>query len=489
MTVTLAALIDELGDAVVSQPETACAVDLSAIGLDVVTHNSNEVVPGSMFACLRGATSDGHAYADRAVAAGASALLVDHRLDSDLATSIPQVIVDDTRRRLGPLAAAVSGHPSRDLATVGLTGTNGKTTTSLMLASILESHGWATGVIGTLSGPRTTPEAPELQRALAGFVEDGCRAAVLEVSSHALTLHRVDGTKFAAVVFTNFGHDHLDLHGTPEEYFRAKASLFTSEFAPIGVINIDDTHGRLLADVAAVDGSFRIVPYSAEQIDDVEVGPSSIRYRWNNQVVDVGIGGTFNVLNSLAALVTATELGVPADVAAAGMSALAPVPGRFETIVSPADGSAGFTVVVDYAHTPDGLDEVLRSARHVVPTDASVIIVFGCVGDRDHAKRPEMGRAAAAGADRVFITSDNPRTEDPAAIIDDIMQGVGTQYRARVTLNPDRRAAIGEALDVVRDGDIVIIAGKGHEMTQDIGGVTVEFDDRQVARSFLEDLS
>jgi UDP-N-acetylmuramoyl-L-alanyl-D-glutamate--2,6-diaminopimelate ligase len=356
-----------------------------------------------------------------------------------------------------------------------------------MLATIFEANHWSTGIIGTLHGPRTTPEAPELQATLAGFVDDGRDAAVLEVSSHALALHRVDGTRFDAVVFTNLGHDHLDLHGTREEYFRAKASLFRSEFAPLAVVNHDDTHGQLLIDVITSGGDdIAVIPFSVSDLDDVRVSATSIEYRWRGQDVLVAIGGDFNVSNSLAALETAVALGVDPATAASALRQLPVIPGRFENVVGFDTPSVPFSVVVDYAHTPDGIVEVLGAARRVVGDDAAVIIVFGCGGDRDHAKRAAMGAAAAAGADRVFITSDNPRSEHPMSIINDINEGVGDHYRDRVTSEPDRRRAIGAAIEAARPGDIIVIAGKGHEQTQDLGGNVVAFDDRAVARSFLD---
>jgi UDP-N-acetylmuramoyl-L-alanyl-D-glutamate--2,6-diaminopimelate ligase len=459
-----------------------------ATQISTVTHDSRAVDSSSLFACLSGERVDGHDFAATAVKAGAAALLVNHRLDAAAVGDVAQLIVDDTRLRLGPIAASLMGDPSDRMTTVGITGTNGKTTTSLMLEAIFVAHGQQVGVIGTLNGPRTTPEAPELQQRLAEFVADGCSAAVLEVSSHALTLHRVDGTHFDAVVFTNFGHDHLDLHGTPEDYFRAKASLFNMCFAPLAVINRDDTHGRLLTDViAGNDGpSMRVVTYSVAELVDVEVTATSLSYEWSGRRIHVGIGGGFNVANSLAAVVTATELGVPLDDIVSGLARLGVIPGRFETVAWPTGIDGGFSVIVDYAHTPDGLTEVIAAARSVVDESASVIVVFGCGGDRDHGKRAEMGAAAAAGADRVIITSDNPRSEQPMQIIDDVLAGVPSNYRDRVMLNPDRHQAVGEALDLARSGDIVVIAGKGHEKTQDLGDSVVEFDDRAVAQSFME---
>lgn len=482
---TIASLADMLGNAI------ADVHGDSTTQICTVTHDSRAVDSGSLFACLRGARADGHDFAPAAVEAGAAALLVDHRLDTATVGNVAQLIVDDTRLRLGPISATLMGDPSSRMTTVGITGTNGKTTTSLMLEAIFVAHGQRVGVIGTLNGPRTTPEAPELQQRLAEFVADDCSVAVLEVSSHALALHRVDGTAFDAVVFTNFGHDHLDLHGTPEDYFRAKASLFDVRFAPLAVINVDDTHGQLLTDVIEgnAGSSMRVVTYSVADLLNVEVSATALSYEWSGRRIHVGIGGAFNVSNSLAAVVTATALGLPLDDIVSGLASLDAVPGRFETVAWPAGVDGGFSVVVDYAHTPDGLTEVIAAARAVVDDTAAVIVVFGCGGDRDQGKRSEMGAAAAKGADRVFVTSDNPRSEQPIQIINDVMAGVSSNYRDRVTLNPDRHDTIGEALDVARSGDIVVIAGKGHEKTQDLGDTVVEFDDRAVARSFMESSS
>ncbi len=312
---------------------------------------------------------------------------------------------------------------------------------------------------------------------------------MLEVSSHALALHRVDGTEFDAVVFTNLGHDHLDLHGSQEEYFRAKARLFSPDFASLGVINVDDPHGRLLADaVGSNDSEFRVVAVSTGEVSDVHVDAASHRYRWKGLDVEVPIGGRFNVSNSLIALTTAVELGVAPAVAADALRTVAAVPGRFQLVRSPAAERLGLTIVVDYAHTPDGLEEVLTSAR-AVAVGHSVIVVFGCGGDRDRPKRPEMGRVAAELADRVVVTSDNPRGEDPTAIIDDIIGGVGSEYRARVVSDLDRRSAIRTALESAQAGDVVVIAGKGHERTQEYADRTVDFDDVQVAAEIVEALA
>jgi UDP-N-acetylmuramoyl-L-alanyl-D-glutamate--2,6-diaminopimelate ligase len=457
--------------------------------VDDVTDDSRDVAAGSVYACLRGAAFDGHDFAAAAVDAGAVALVVDHRLDN--VGDTPQILVDDTRRRIGPIAALLSGHPSRQLTAVGITGTNGKTTTAQLLEAIFTANGWPTGVVGTLHGPRTTPEAAALQGTLRRFVADGDKAAVLEVSSHALALHRVDGTEFDAVAFTNLGRDHLDLHGSQEEYFRAKARLFSSEFAPLGVINVDDPHGRLLADTAASDvpgSAFRVVAVSTDDISDVRVGAASHGYRWNGLDVDVPIGGRFNVSNSLVALCVARELGVDAAVAVDALRTVPVVPGRFQLVRTPAAERLGLTVVVDYAHTPDGLAEVLESAR-AIASGSAVTVVFGCGGERDRPKRPEMGRVAAALADHVVVTSDNPRSEDPMAIIDDILEGVEADYGRQVVTEPDRRSAIHAALEAARAGDVVVIAGKGHERSQEYADRTLDFDDVEVASEILEALA
>jgi len=454
--------------------------------VDSVVHDSRRVVPGSLYACLRGGHFDGHAFVDDAVCAGATALLTDHRLDG---IGVAQIVVDDTRRRLGPIAAEIAGHPSRALTTVGITGTNGKTTTAALMAAILDEAGRPCGIVGTLHGERTTPEAPELQSLLHEFVSAGKSAAAIEVSSHALAMHRVDGTEFDAVVFTNLGHDHLDLHGSQEEYFRTKARLFSPEFSPLGVINADDTYGQLIADAAANDvagSEFRVVSFSMDDASEVEVTAGAHRYVWRGRRVEVPLGGEFNVANSLAALTTAVELGVDIDVAVRAVSTLDAVPGRFEVVDTDESRRRGVTVVVDYAHTPEGLERLLDAARRVVGTSGSLIVVFGCGGNRDRPKRPVMGAVACRAADRVVITSDNPRDESPGAIIEEIVEGIDRESSARVTTIVDRREAIGEAIASAQRGDVVVIAGKGHESTQEFADRTIDFDDRAVARECLE---
>jgi UDP-N-acetylmuramoyl-L-alanyl-D-glutamate--2,6-diaminopimelate ligase len=446
--------------------------DVDDVQVSGVAIDSRAVTRGDVFACVRGDHADGHEFAATAVKAGALALLVDHQLD----LPVPQLVVTDTRRAVGPLASHVFGEPSRALTMVGVTGTNGKTTTTQLVASILDHVGRRTGVIGTLTGAHTTPEAPDLQRQLAAFRDAGHSAVAMEVSSHALALHRVDGTHFDVGVFTNLGHDHLDLHGTQERYFAAKATLFEPQRCGIAVVNIDDVHGRLLADAADVP----VVTFSRGDVNNVSVGAAQLSFEWCGVTIAVGIGAEFNVMNTLAAATACRALGIaPADVAA-GLAAAQPVPGRFE----PIRAGQAFDVIVDYAHTPDGLAAVLAAAR-ACNGRGRLTVVFGCGGDRDRAKRPEMGAVAAQFADGVIVTSDNPRSEDPDSIIAAIVDGVDGDARGRVQVEPDRRAAIGRAISEAAAGDIVVIAGKGHENTQTVGAQVLPFDDRQVAREWL----
>jgi UDP-N-acetylmuramoyl-L-alanyl-D-glutamate--2,6-diaminopimelate ligase len=437
------------------------------------THDSRAVTPGSIFLCVPGGQHDGHRFAAAAVEAGALALLVEH----PVSVEVPQIVVRDARRAMGSVAAAVHGNPAAKLRTIGITGTNGKTTTAQLVAAILAHAGLDTRVQGTLSGARTTPEAPDLQRRFAQWVGEGAEAVVMEVSSHALALHRVAGTRFDVAVFTNLGRDHLDLHESMEAYFRAKALLFTPELSDVGVTNVDDTYGRLLLDVAAIE----MVGYGGDDTSDVTVAADRIAFTWRGLRVDVPLGGRFNVMNALAALTCATALGIDPDTAVAGIATVEAVPGRFELVT---DAQHPFSVVVDYAHTPDGLIEVLASAR-AVADGGRVVVVFGCGGDRDVEKRPLMGAAAATHADVVIVTSDNPRSEDPKAIIDAAVAGVEPSRRDAVHVEVDRRLAIGHAIATALPGDIIVIAGKGHETTQTIGDAVVPFDDRVVARELL----
>lgn len=435
-----------------------------------VAHDSRHVVSGDLFACVVGEHFDGHEFASTAVDGGAVALLVQRRVDRD----VPQIVVPDVRVAMGPAAAAVMGHPSRDLAMVGITGTNGKTTVAEMVKRGLEQAGQRCSLIGTLTGARTTPEGPELQRQLRVRVEEGFDAVVMEVSSHALELHRVDGTRFDVAAFTNLGRDHLDFHGTTEAYFRAKARLFEPRLSDRAVINTDDPHGRLLNDTIEIP----VVTVGLDEVRDLTHQPWGSTFTWQEAEFSVPLAGSHNASNALVAAAVLTSLGVDAGTAASGIAATPVVPGRFERVDHPGPISA----VVDYAHTPDALEAVLNAARE--RTNGEVIVVFGCGGDRDATKRPIMGRVAAELADLVILTTDNPRSESPAAIIEDVKRGVPSQEAVLVI--PDRAEAIAEAIARARPADLVVIAGKGHETTQIIGDRVLEFDDRLQAQRAMD---
>ncbi|HUQ62909.1 MAG TPA: UDP-N-acetylmuramoyl-L-alanyl-D-glutamate--2,6-diaminopimelate ligase [Acidimicrobiales bacterium] len=436
-----------------------------------ITQDSRTVTPGALFCCLPGSQADGHDFASRAVTAGASALLCERELPLD----VSQAVVRDARAAAGPVAAAFYGNPSRQLAVVGVTGTNGKTTTTHLVKAVLEADGRKTGVIGTLSGPRTTPEAIDLQARLAEMVAGGSSAAAIEVSSHALVQHRVSGTWFSVVAFTNLSPEHLDYHKTMDAYFEAKLALFNPERAGLAVVNADDPWGRRLIEAAPMP----ITPFSLADVSDIVLGPVSSTFVWDGHRVELQLGGSFNVANAVAAAAIGRALGVDSKAIAAGLSTAPPVPGRVETV----GAGQPFLVIVDYAHTPASLEQVLLSARGA---GKRVITVFGCGGDRDRTKRPAMGEVATRLSDVAILTSDNPRSEDPSAIIGEVRAGIG---RSEVlVVEPDRRAAIANALAQARAGDVVVLAGKGHETVQLVGERSFPFDDRQVAREVLAEL-
>jgi UDP-N-acetylmuramoyl-L-alanyl-D-glutamate--2,6-diaminopimelate ligase len=439
-----------------------------------VTHSTASVHPGALFVCVTGENVDGHELAQQAIDAGAVALLVERKLP----LNTPQIVVANTRQTQGIIAAAFWGFPSDELLVVAVTGTNGKTTTAHLLGSILRQHGLRTEVMGTLSGSRTTAESTDLQRQLAQFVDRNVQAVVMEVTSHAMVLHRVEGTHFALAIFTNLTPEHLDFHGTMERYFAAKASLFTSSFTPLGIVNFDDVHGRLIADTHEIE----CIPFSVNDVQKITASASSHEFTWRTLQVRVNVGGKFNVSNSLAAVTAAVQLGVSETDIVAGLAAAETVPGRFEQVRS----SKGFDVVVDYAHTPDALQRVLLAAREVVGTKHRVLVVFGCGGDRDSEKRPLMGAIAAKFADYVVVTSDNPRSESPSTIAQNIIDGIGAHGgNTIVKTEVDRRLAIQIALDSANSGDIVVIAGKGHEKNQTIGNDVLPFDDVATVREIL----
>jgi len=443
-------------------------VEVTSIAFD-----SRRVRAGSLFCCVPGTTTDGHRFAADAVAAGTSVLLVERFLDLD----VPQIRVPEGRVRpaMAQISGAFFGHPSRQLAMIGVTGTNGKTTVTHLVLSILAAAGMPAGVIGTLTGERTTPESPDLQAALAGFRQDGRKAVAMEVSSHALTQHRVDGIVFDVVAFTNLSHDHLDHHHSMEEYFAAKASLFVPERTRLAVVNLDDPWGARLA------GQLAGVPVAEVRRSDASdlvltVGSSS--FRWRGHPVTMPLSGVFNVDNALMAAAIATGLGIEEPAIVAGLTSVTPPPGRME-VVTP---GPPFAVLVDFAHTPAGLEAALGSAGRMAGS-GRVVCMFGAGGDRDPEKRPMMGEVAGRLADVVVLTSDNPRSEDPLEIMAQVRAGIGPGVE--LVSDPDRSTAIARALSLARPGDVVVLAGKGHEATQELGASVVPFDDRAEARRAL----
>lgn len=461
--------------------------DAAETEVTTATLDHRAVAPGALFCCVPGERFDGHDFAPQAVAAGATALLCERPLDLPVA----QIVVDRVRPALGPLAASLYGNPSRSMTVVGITGTNGKTTTTALMESVFRAAGLPAATIGTLSGARTTPEAPVLQATLAAFQAEGRAAVAMEVSSHALAQHRVDATWFAAAIFTNLTQDHLDYHTTMEEYFEAKARLFAPGRAAVAVVNADDPWGERLLSRLRSQGSAgadrqTVIPFSLHDVDGLVISPQGSRFRWRDVDVRLRLGGRFNVRNALAAATTAAALGLPRDAIAAGLGRVEAVRGRFE----PVTAGQPFMVLVDYAHTPDALEQALSSARELAASGGGrVIVVFGAGGDRDPAKRPLMGAVASQLADIAVLTSDNPRGEDPHAIIDQVAAGADrSQDKARLEVESDRGAAIRMALGAARSHDVVVIAGKGHEEVQEVAGRTIAFDDAEVAREVLMEL-
>ena len=436
-----------------------------------LAHDSRAVNPGDLFFCVPGAEHDGHQFAADAIKRGAAGLVVER----PLSLGCPQVQTDSVRRAMGPVSSTFYGHPSRSMIVVGVTGTNGKTTVCSLLSSVLGAAGLRTELLGTLTGTRTTPESLDLQRQLACWRSAGVDAVAMEVSSHALHQHRVDGVRFDAAVFTNLTPEHLDYHDTADEYFAAKARLFAPDLADRAVVNRGDRHGARLASESRIP----TVGYDPEGLP-VQLRSRGLTLRWRGQDVHLSLIGRFNAANALAAGEAALLLGAGVSEVVAGLESASPVPGRFEVVES----DRPFTVVVDYAHTPDGLSQVLAAARELVAGSGSLRVVFGCGGDRDPGKRPLMGQVAATLADHVMVTSDNPRSEDPEAIIAEILTGVPKSFDG-ISTQPDRREAIAQCLANASDGDVVVVAGKGHETTQVIGDRVLPFDDRVVARELL----
>jgi UDP-N-acetylmuramoyl-L-alanyl-D-glutamate--2,6-diaminopimelate ligase len=461
------------------------------------------VRPGDIYVALPGAKVHGAAFCADAVAAGAVAVLTDPDGRSRAALAgVPVFVVNDPRARLGAVACWMYGDASAKFALIGVTGTAGKSTSTYLLEAGLRMAGHQTGLVGgvetrigraVLESSLTTPEAPDLQAMFAVMAEQGVTACAMEVSSHALSLGRVAGSHFDVAIFTNLSQDHLDFHPTIEDYFRAKASLFVPPV--IGVVNIDDKYGRRLASQAPVP----VTTFSALGREDADWRAVDVRSGADGstfQVIgpggveadtEIGLAGIFNVANALGAVVALVETGIRLEDAVAGVGSCAGVPGRLQRV---AFGGVPFSAFVDYSHKPGAVEAVLRSLRPV--TAGKLMIVLGCGGDRDRAKRPMMGAAAAALADVAILTSDNPRSEDPLDILDAMLDGVlsvSQAERARVVVEPDRAAAISYACSLAGAGDVVVVAGKGHETGQYVGGAVLPFDDREVTLAAMRRLA
>jgi UDP-N-acetylmuramoyl-L-alanyl-D-glutamate--2,6-diaminopimelate ligase len=491
-----------LAEVAASLPVSAARVgpaDADPILVDA-THDSRQVAAGWLFCAVPGARTDGHDHVPQAVAAGASAVLVERPVDVD----VPQLVVASVRRAMGPAAAAVHGHPSRELTVVGTTGTNGKTTVSGLLEGAFAAAGRGTGVIGTtgtrihgedVAGVRTTPEGPDLQRLLRTMHRRGVDAVAAEVSSHGLDLHRVDGTRFTVAAYTNLSQDHLDWHGTMERYLAAKARLFTPALSERGVVFLDGPWAlRLLEQVAIPVTTLGWADASGTSEPDVAISGAQVdltggRARLHGAVLGevelrTSLPGRFNLANAATAVLAAVLAGVSPKVAAAGVAASPGARGRLERV----EVDGGPQVLVDYAHTPEAVTTVLETLRATLPTGGRLVLVLGCGGERDRGKRGPMG-AAATAADVAVLTSDNPRSEDPQTILDAMVAGaegaVGAGAPAELVVEVDRRRAIGLALERAGAGDVVLIAGKGHETVQEFADRVVPFDDRLVAAAWL----
>jgi UDP-N-acetylmuramoyl-L-alanyl-D-glutamate--2,6-diaminopimelate ligase len=454
------------------------------VEISALAYRSSSVTPGTLFFCVRGFTSDGHDFAPDAVERGAVALVCER----PLGLGVPEVIVPDVRKAMPGVAARFFGEPTTELRVVGVTGTNGKTTTAFVVRALLEAAGLQTGLLGTVKSvvggreepvERTTPEAVDLQATFRRMLDSGDRACAMEVSSHALELGRAEGIEFACRIFTNLTQDHLDFHETMESYYLAKRRLFDEPGTP-SVVNLDDEYGGRLAEEIESPITYAIDHDADYRARDVRFDPAGSSFTCETPdgsfEVETRLPGLFNVQNCLAAIAAVRQLGVDFDAIRRGLAEADRVPGRFE----PVDEGQEFTVLVDYAHTPEALENVLRAAREI--TTGRLHVVFGAGGDRDRAKRPLMGAAASELADRVIVTSDNPRSEDPAAIVDEVLSGTRGDAEREV----DRRRAIALAVESAEPGDVVVIAGKGHEQGQEFeAGRKEPFDDVTVAREAL----
>jgi UDP-N-acetylmuramoyl-L-alanyl-D-glutamate--2,6-diaminopimelate ligase len=485
-------LVDSPGvdlERVIAALAPAAVANPARVEIRELAYDSRAVVPGTLFFCVRGERADGHVFAGEAIERGAVALVVEQELDHP----VPQLVVTDARAVMARAAVEFYGHPSHELTVAGVTGTNGKTTTCFLVFAILAAAGRRPGLVGTIEtrvggerrpALRTTPEAIDVQRTLREMLDAGDRSCAMEATSHGAQLGRLAGVRFSALAFTNLSRDHLDFHGTLEQYFDAKRSLFVNEHPPPAALNAGDPHGRRLAVELRALGHERVITFGFDAEADVRADELELT-RDGAQLTAAGIPlrtrllGRFNVENVLAAVAVARLLELPDEAIAHGIQSVRGVPGRFEAV----EEGQPFSVLVDYSHTPDSLETALRTAREL--TTGRVICVFGAGGDRDHGKRPMMGAVAAAGADIVIVTSDNPRNEDPQEIVDEITRGLDTDVEVEL----DRARAIERAIEAARPGDLVLLAGKGHEQGQESAGTIEPFDDREVARQALRRLA
>ncbi len=464
------------------------ARDAPPVEVQALAYDNRRVQPGTLFFCVRGFTRDGHDFAGDAVARGAAALVVDH----PLGLAVPEVVVEDVRAAMAPAAARLHGDPTVTLRTIGVTGTNGKTTTAYLVRALLEAAGHQTGLLGTVTSivggiehsvARTTPEAIDLQATFAAMRDGGDSHCVMEVSSHALELGRADAIHWAAAIFTNLTQDHLDFHPTMEEYFAAKCKLFVDGRPQVAVVNVDDAYGaRLAAEIRDIVPELVTVGIDTAGADlratQIESAFAGSTFCAGGLELRSPLPGRFNVMNVLGAVAAVRALGVDDATIVAALPEAGRVPGRFE----PVDEGQDFAVLVDYAHTPDSLENVLLAARPLAA--GRLICVFGCGGDRDRGKRPQMGAISARLADHTIVSSDNPRSEEPVAIVEEILAGI--EDRGATEAIVDRHAAIERAVALARRGDVVVIAGKGHEQGQEFeAGRKLPFDDVAVAREAL----
>ena len=472
-------------------------INFKNIDITGISYNSKTTKKGDIFVCLVGEHTDGHEFAQNAIEAGAAALLVERKVEG---TKIPQVVVASTRHKIADIADRFYSSPSKGINLIGITGTNGKTTVTHLIQKIFEENNQKCALIGTLGyklssngeyrdAKHTTPQAPELQATLRMIKDvEKIDNVVMEVSSHALEQNRVGGCRFNGAVFTNLTQDHLDYHITMDNYFKAKALLFEhlkeNDFA---VINADDEYGDRF--ISVVPEGVRVLTYGVRQQSDVMA--RNINFSLNGaeftlvanakeHKVNLHMNGMFSVYNVLAAVTAALAIGIDIETALKALQNVKGVAGRFEVVVKKP------LVIVDYAHTPDGLENVLKSAREITPEDGKLICLFGCGGDRDATKRPKMGAIAEKLADKIVITSDNPRSEDPQTIITDIIAGLKSVNTESVIVEPDRGTAIGLLKTIANNNDVVVIAGKGHEDYQILKDKTIHFDDREEARKVFE---